>query len=73
MRAAGNAVVSVSVNGSFAPPISIAFSGIAAPHLPPASSSFDLHLVDFGHRLFAHAAPGAEFVYRCMTLAGLPV
>ena len=62
MRAAGNAFVSVSVNGSFAPPISVAFSGITAPHLSPASSSFDLHLVNFGHHLFAHAATGAEFV-----------
>jgi hypothetical protein len=72
MRAAGNAFVSVSVNGSFAPPISVAFSGITAPHLSPASSSFGLHLVNFGHGLL-RMLPPAQSLYRCMTLAGLPV
>jgi hypothetical protein len=61
MRTAGDAAMSVSVNGSFASPNGLAFSGIDAPFLSPALSGDGRHRVNFGDRPFAHAPPGPEF------------
>jgi len=61
MRTAGDAAMSVSVNGSFAFPNGSAFSGIDAPFLSPALSGTGRHRVNFGDRPFAHAPPGPEF------------
>jgi hypothetical protein len=61
MRTAGDAAMSVSVNGSFASPNGLAFSGIDAPFLSPALSGTGRHRVNFGDRPFAHAPPGPEF------------
>jgi len=58
MRTAGAAVLSVSVNGSFAAPNGVAFTGIDAPFLSPAFSAFGgLFRLNLGHRPFAHAVP----------------
>ena len=59
MRVAGGAVLSVSVNGSFAAPNGVAFSGIDACYLSPALSGDE---VNFGDRAFAHALPSADFM-----------
>jgi tetratricopeptide (TPR) repeat protein len=62
MRAAGGAVLSVSVNGSFAAPNGMAFSGIDAGYLSPALSGFGRYQVNFGDRPFAHPLPSADFM-----------
>ena len=62
MRAAGSAVLSVSVNGSFAAPNGVAFSGIDARYLSPALSGDGRYQVNFGDRAFAHALPSADFM-----------
>ena len=62
MRAAGGAVLSVSVNGSFAAPNGVAFSGIDARYLSPALSGDGRYQVNFGDRPFAHPLPSADFV-----------
>jgi tetratricopeptide (TPR) repeat protein len=62
MRAAGGAVLSVSVNGSFAAPNGVAFSGIDACYLSPALSGFGRYQVNFGDRPFAHPLPSADFM-----------
>ena len=61
MRTPGAAVVSVSVNGSFAAPNGPAFSNIDAPYLSPAFTGFGRYRVNFGERPFAHAPPNAEY------------
>jgi hypothetical protein len=61
MRTAGDAAMSVSVNGSFASPNGLAFSGIDALFLSPALSGNGMHRVNFGDRPFVHAPPGPEF------------
>jgi hypothetical protein len=57
MRSHAAAVMSVSVNGSFAAPNGIAFDNIEAPNLMPAfsASSSSQYRVNFGDRPFAHA------------------
>jgi tetratricopeptide (TPR) repeat protein len=62
MRPAGGAVLSVSVNGSFAAPNGVAFSGIDARYLSPALSGHGRYQVNFGDRAFAHALPSADFM-----------
>ena len=62
MRAAGGAVLSVSVNGSFAAPNGVAFSGIDACYLSPALSGSGRYQVNFGDRAFAHPLPSADFM-----------
>ena len=62
MRTAGAAVMSVSVNGSFAHPNGIVFSGICAPFLSPALSGNGLACVNFGDRPFEHAPPCSDFM-----------
>jgi tetratricopeptide (TPR) repeat protein len=62
MRAAGGAVLSVSVNGSFAAPNGVAFSGIDARYLSPALSGDGRYQVNFGDRPFANPLPSADFV-----------
>jgi hypothetical protein len=56
MRSQATAVMSVSVNGSFAAPNGIAFDNIEAPYLMPAfSASSGQYRVNFGDRPFAYA------------------
>jgi hypothetical protein len=56
MRSQAAAVMSVSVNGSFAAPNGIAFDNIEAPNLMPAfSASSGEYRVNFGDRPFAYA------------------
>ena len=57
MRSQAAAVMSVSVNGSFAAPNGIAFDNIIAPYLTPAFSGDDQsqYRVNFGDRPLAHA------------------
>jgi ankyrin repeat protein len=56
MRSQATAVMSVSVNGSFAAPNGIAFDNIEAPYLTPAfSASSGQYRVNFGDRPFAYA------------------
>jgi tetratricopeptide (TPR) repeat protein len=62
MRAAGGAVLSVSVNGSFAAPNGVAFSGINAFYLSPALSGNGRYQVNFGDRAFEHPLPSADFM-----------
>jgi hypothetical protein len=62
MRAAGGAVLSVSVNGSFAAPNGVAFSGIDGGYLSPALSGNGRYQVNFGDRPFAHPLPSADFM-----------
>jgi hypothetical protein len=62
MRAAGGAVLSVSVNGSFAAPNGVAFSGIDGGYLSPALSGFGRYQVNFGDRAFAQPLPSADFM-----------
>jgi hypothetical protein len=62
MRTAGAAVMSVSVNGSFAHPNGIVFSGICAPFLSPALSGYGLACVNFGDRPFEHAPLCSDFM-----------
>jgi hypothetical protein len=62
LRTVGAAVMSVSVNGSFAPPNGVVFSGIDAPYLSPALSGYGLYRVNFGDVAFAHAPPCSEFI-----------
>jgi hypothetical protein len=63
MRTARDAAMSVSVNGIFASPNGLAFSGIDAPFLSFALSGIGgRHRVNFGDRPFAHAPPGPEFM-----------
>lgn len=58
MRTAGAAVLSVSVNGSFAAPNGVAFTGIDVPFLSPAFSAFGgLFRLNLGHRPFKHTPP----------------
>ena len=58
MRTAGAAVLSVSVNGSFAAPNGPAFAAICAPYLSPAlSASGGCYRLNLGDRPFAHALP----------------
>jgi hypothetical protein len=58
MRAAGDAVMRVSVNGSFTLPNGVAFSAIKAPYLTPAfSAASGFYRVNFGLCPFAHAPP----------------
>ncbi len=64
MRTAGAAVMSVSVNGSFAAPNGPVFTAINAPYLSPAltvqGGRYRLHL---GDRPFTHSPPDdGEFV-----------
>ena len=61
MRTAGAAVMSVSVNGSFAAPNGVAFSDINAVFLSPAFSGDGRYRVNFGDRPFAHAPPDGEY------------
>ena len=63
LRSAGSAVMSVSVNGSFAPPNGVVFSGIDAPYLSPALTGYGHYRVNFGDLPFAHAPPCSEFIY----------
>ncbi len=59
MRTAGAAIVSVSVNGSFAAPNGPVFAAIGAPYLSPAlSASGGSYRLNLGDRPFAHAPPG---------------
>jgi hypothetical protein len=53
---------SVSVNGSFAAPNGVAFSGIDACFLSPALSGDGRYQVNFGDRPFAHPLPSADFM-----------
>ena len=62
MRAAGAAVISVSVNGSFAAPNGPVFTAIDASYLSPAFTGYGCHRVNFGDRQFLHAPPDAEYV-----------
>jgi hypothetical protein len=63
MRAAGGAVLSVAVNGSFAAPNGVAFRGIDAGYLSPALSGDDgRYQMNFGDRAFAHPLPSADFM-----------
>ncbi len=62
MRTAGVAVMSVSVNGSFAAPNGPAFTDMRAMHLSPAFSGDGRYRVNFGERPFVHAPPDAEYV-----------
>ena len=62
MRTTGSAVFSVSVNGSFAAPNGVAFSGIDACYLSPALSGFGRYRVNFGDRAFARPLPSADFM-----------
>ena len=62
MRTAGAAVMSVSVNGSFAAPNGPAFTAIDAPYLSPAFTGDGRYRVNFGDRPFVHAPPDAEDV-----------
>jgi hypothetical protein len=58
MRTAGAAVLSVSVNGSFAAPNGPAFTAIDAPYLSPAlSGSGGRYRLNLGDRPFVHAPP----------------
>ena len=61
MCAAGGAVLSVSVNGSFAAPNGVAFSSIDACDLSPALSGYGRYKVNFGDSAFAHPLPSADF------------
>ena len=61
MRAAGGAVLTVSVNGSFAAPNGVAFSSIDACDLSPALSGYGRYKVNFGDSAFAHPLPSADF------------
>jgi len=61
MRTAGAAIMSVSVNGSFAEPNGVVFSDIGAPYLSPALTGHGLYHVNFGDRPFEHAPPCSEF------------
>ena len=64
MRTAGAAAMSVSVNGSFAPPNGPAFTDIKAEHLYTAFSGDGRYRVNFGERRFVHAPPDAD----CMSV-----
>ena len=61
-RTTGSAVFSVSVNGSFAAPNGVAFSGIDACYLIPALSGNGRHKVNFGGRPFTHPLPSGDFM-----------
>ena len=61
MRTVGAAVMSVSVNGSFAEPNGVVFSDIGAPYLSPALTGYGLYHVNFGDRPFEHAPSCSEF------------
>ncbi len=62
MRAVGDAVLSISVDGSFAAPNGVAFSNIDASHLSPALSGNGRYQVNFGDRPFAHPLPSSDFM-----------
>ena len=64
MRTAGAAVMSVSVNGSFAAPNGPAFTAIDAPYLSPAfTGQGGRYRLNLGDRPFAHSPPNdGEFV-----------
>jgi tetratricopeptide (TPR) repeat protein len=64
MRTAGAAVMSVSVNGSFAAPNGPAFTAINAPYLLPAlTGQGGRYRLNLGDRPFAHSPPNdGEFV-----------
>ena len=62
MRTAGAAIVSVSVNGSFAAPNGVAFSDIDAPYLSPAFTGVGRYRVNFGDRPFVNTPPDVEYV-----------
>ncbi len=64
MRIAGAAVMSVSVNGSFATPNGPAFTAIDAPYLSPAlTASGGCYRLNLGDRPFVHSPPGdAEYM-----------
>ena len=57
MRTACAAVMSISVNGSFAEPNGTLFTAIDAPYLSPAFSGDGRFRVNFGNRPFAQAPP----------------
>jgi ankyrin repeat protein len=63
MRSQAAAVMSISVNGSFAAPNGIAFDNIAAPYLTPAfSATSGRYRVNFGDRPFAYAPIGEQYM-----------
>ncbi len=62
MRTAAAAIMSVSVNGSFAAPNGPAFTAIDAPYLSPAFTGDGRYRVNFGDRPFLHAPLDAECV-----------
>jgi hypothetical protein len=63
MRSQAAAVMSVSVNGSFAAPNGIAFDNIEAPYLTPAfSASSGQYRVNFGDRPFAYAPMEEQYM-----------
>jgi ankyrin repeat protein len=63
MRSQAAAVMSISVNGSFAAPNGIAFDNIAAPYLTPAfSATSGQYRVNFGDRPFAYAPIGEQYM-----------
>lgn len=62
MRTAGAAVMSISVNGSFAAPNGVVFNSIDAPYLSPSFTGRGTYRVNFGDRPFAHAPPDAQHI-----------
>ena len=64
MRTAGAAVMSISVNGSFAAPNGVVFNSIDAPYLSPSFTGLwsSLYRVNFGDRPFAHAPPDDQHI-----------
>ncbi len=62
MRISGAAVLSVSVNGSFASPNGVVFSDIDAPYMSPAFSGNGVCRINLGDRPFAYVPPCQEFL-----------
>jgi hypothetical protein len=62
MRTTGNAVMSVSVNGSFGDPNGVAFNNISAAYLSPAFTGYSCYRANMSDRPYLHAPPDAEYV-----------